>query len=212
MTRVWHYWLLWAVAILALILNVVLVASLLSFKAEARRQVESASMLLGEVELGNFDLPVVVDETLQVSMTVPFSDTFTVPISATVPVSTSVLFEDEVEVPINTVIPVNTTIDVPIDIPVIGLFQIPIPIPIRTNIPVNLTVNVPISREIPVETEIPVDLVVEVPVQSDIPIETVIPVQLEFPVNIPMDEMGIQTLLEQVQEALGLLAQMLGAE
>jgi hypothetical protein len=53
---------------------------------------------------------------------------------------------------------------------------------------------------------------VEVPVQSDIPIETDIPVQLDFPVNIPMDEMGIQTLLEQVQEALGLLAQMLGAE
>jgi hypothetical protein len=105
MTRVWHYWLLWAVAILALILNVVLVASLLSFRTEAQRQVESASILLEGVELGNFDLPVEVDETLQISMTVPFSDTFTVPISATVPVSTSVLFEDEVEVPIDPTFP-----------------------------------------------------------------------------------------------------------
>jgi hypothetical protein len=210
-TRIWHYWLLWAVAILALVLNVVLVSALLSFRADARRQVEATSMLLDEVELGSFELPVEVDESLQISMTVPFSDTFTVPISATIPVSTSVLFEDEVEVPINTIIPVNTTIDVPIDIPVIGLFQIPIPIPIRTNIPVNLTVNVPISREIPVETEIPVDLVVEVPVQSDIPIETEIPVQLEFPVNIPLNEMGFQTLVEQVQQALQLLSQMLGA-
>jgi hypothetical protein len=210
MTRTWHYWLLWVVAILALALNVVLVANLLSFRAEARRQVQAASVTLNEVELGSFDLPIEVDESLQISMTVPFSDTFMVPISATVPVSTSVLFEDEVTVPINTVIPVNTTIDVPIDIPVIGLFQIPIPIPIATNIPVNLTVNVPISREIPVQTDIPVDLVVAVPIRSDIPIETEVPVRLDFPVTIPLDEMGFQSLVDQVQQALQLLADMLG--
>jgi hypothetical protein len=206
----WHYYLLWFVAILALVVGVLILVALLSFRAQARQEIKDASTYLETVELGQFDLPIVVDETLMLSMTVPFSDTFFVPISATIPVSTSILFEDQIVVPINTNIPINTTFNVPVDIPLVGLIDLPIPI--STNIPVNLTVDVPISSKVPINIDIPVNLLVDVPVASDIPIETDIPIQLEFPVTIPLDEMGFQTLLTQLQEALQLLAQSLGAK
>jgi hypothetical protein len=207
--RAWHYYLLWIIALLSLFLNVAFVIGVLNFRAQARQQVQDASAFLDTVDIGDFDLPVNVDETLTLSMTVPFSDTFIVPISATVPVSTSVLFQDNIVVPINTIIPVNTTVNVPVNLPAVGLVSVPFPI--STNIPVNLEVDVPISRTIPVETDIPVVLVVEVPVQSEVPIQSDIPVQLNFPVTIPLDEMGFQMLLQRVQNALNLLARLLGA-
>lgn len=207
--RAWHYYLLWAIALLSLFLNIAFVVGVLNFRAQARQQVEDAAAFLDTVDIGDFSLPVKVDETLALSMTVPFSDTFVVPISATIPVSTSVLFEDNIQVPINTIIPVNTTVNVPVDLPAIG--RISVPFPISTNIPINLDVEVPISRTIPVQTDIPVDLVVNVPVQSQVPIQSDIPVKLDFPVTIPLNEMGFQLLLQRVQEALDLLASLLGS-
>ncbi|MCI0394238.1 MAG: hypothetical protein L0332_28420 [Chloroflexi bacterium] len=208
LSRTWHYGLLWLLALLSLLFNAVLIITLLSLRAQAREEVNQAIEILNEATLENFDLPVHVDETLAISMTVPYSDTFVVPISATVPVSTSVLFKDNIQVPIDTIIPVNTTVHVPVDIPVAG--RVTIPIPIFTNIPVSLTVEVPISRTIPVRTDIPVDLMVTIPVQSEIPIQTDVPVLLDFPVTIPLSELGFQALVEQLQEALAAMAEMLG--
>jgi len=205
----WHYLLLWATAVSALVGALAIMAGLLAFRAQARNQVRDASSFLSQVEIEDFELPVTVDETLDLAMIVPFSDTFEVPIQATVPVSTSILFEDNLSVPINTVIPVNTTVNVPVDIPVVG--RVAVPIPIFTDIPVNLNVSVPIRKEIPVRIDIPVDLLVDVPIQSSIPVNTQVPVQMEFPVTIPLDEMGFQRLLIQVQEALTLLGELLGA-
>lgn len=207
-SKSWHYRILWIVAVLSLVVSSVLLVGLIDFRNRARRQVEAASNVLNQIEMVDFDLPVHVDESLPISMTVPFSDTFTVPISATVPISTSVQFQDNIQVPINTIVPVNTTVNVPIEIPFVGNFDIPFPI--STNIPVNLSVNVPISQTIPVDTEVPVDLLVDVPIQSVVPIDDIVPVQMDFPVTVPMDELGFQTLLEQVQEALNLLGEMLG--
>jgi len=42
-------------------------------------------------------------------------------------------------------------------------------------------------------------------------VEAQVPVQLEFPVTIPLDEMGFTLLLQQVKDALRLLATFLGA-
>lgn len=208
--KTWHYRLLWATSLVAMLIALTLAAGLLSFRAQARRQVQEASSFLNEVDIGDFELPVTVDETLELSMAIPFKDTFEVPIQATVPVSTSILFEDLFSVPINAIIPVNTTVNVPIDIPVVG--RVTVPIPISTNIPVNLDVNVPIRKEIPVQIDIPVDLLVDVPVESEIPLNTEVPVEMEFPVTIPLDEMGFQMLLVRIQEALRLLGQLLGAD
>lgn len=202
----WHYLLLWLIALVSLGLNFYLVYSLVAFRAEAQKQVAEASAFLDTVEISNFDLPIVVDETLPISMTVTYSDTFQVPISNTVPVSLTVQVSKTLTVPIDVNIPVNTTVSVPV--PAFG--NVPIPIPIVTNIPVNFDVQVPISLSIPISNTIPVQMAVEVPVQSEIPINTSVPVKLDFPVTIPLDELGFNTLLQQVKDALRLLAQALG--
>lgn len=206
--RSWHYLLLWLVALVSLGLNIALVAGIYNFRQRAQEEVRNASRLLNTVELEDFELPVQVDESLPISLTVPFSDTFQTPISTTVPISAAIPFTDNIEVPVNAVIPINTQVQVPI--PVIG--NVVVPIPIVTSIPVSLTVDVPISRTIPVQLDIPVNLDVEVPVQSEVKIDTEVPVQLDFPVTIPFDEMGFQALLGQVQEALDVLADLLGTD
>lgn len=203
--RRWHYYLLWLLVLVSLGLNVFLFVTLNNIRNRAREQVQAAGERLRAVEVGEFELPVHIDETLPISFTVPFSDTFVVPISATIPVSASVPFSETIDVPINTSIPINTTVSVPL--PVLG--NIPIPIPIVTSIPVNLDVQVPISRTIPVELDIPVDLTIEVAVESEVPVETEVPVQLDFPVNLPLDDMGVQQLVQQVQEALDSLMRLL---
>lgn len=207
-SRSWNYRLLWAIVLISLLFSAVLLVGLIDFRIKAGRQVEAAAGFLKKVEIADFDLPVHVDETLTISMTVAFSDTFAVPISHTIPISLTVPFQEVVLVPINTTIPINAGVNVPVDLPVVG--RINVPFPITTNFPVNLTVEVPISETIPVEAEIPIELMVAVPIESDIPIETEVPVQLDFPVTIPMDEMGFQELLQLVQEALDLLLELLG--
>lgn len=203
--RAWHYLLLWLIVLVSLGLNAYLFLTLNNIRTQARAQVQAANERLNEVEIGEYELPIEVDETLPVSFSVPFSDTFVVPISATIPVSASVPFSETIDVPINTNIPINTTVSVPL--PAIG--NIPIPIPIVTNIPVNLDVKVPISRTIPVELDIPVDLTIEVPVESEVPVDTDIPVELDFPVTIPLNEMGYDQLVQQVQAALDALIRLL---
>ena len=107
-SRTWHYRILWIVASLSLLVSAILLIGLIDFRNKAGRQVEAAATMLNEVEMVDFDLPVHVDETLLISMTVPFSETYSVPISATVPISMVVEFEDNVQVPINTIIPTAT--------------------------------------------------------------------------------------------------------
>lgn len=206
--RSWHYRLLWLVALASLALNLALFAGIYAFRQRAQEEVRNASRLLDTVEMEDFQLPIQVDESLPISLTVPFSDTFQTPISATVPISAAIPFTDNIKVPVNTVIPINTQVQVPV--PVIG--NVVVPIPIVTSIPVSLTVDVPISRTIPIQLDIPVNLDVEVPVESEVKIDTEVPIQLEFPVTIPFDEMGFQAMLRQVQEALDVLAELLGTD
>ena len=206
--QTWHYIILWIIALASLFMNLLLVVTLLSFRARAGNEIAAVANSLGDIQLEDVELPIKVDQTLTISMTVPFSDTFFVPISQTVPISMSILFTDNIEVPIHTVIPINTTINVPINLgigPPINL-----PIPINTEFPVNLDIVVPISRTIPISTTIPVILDVVIPIQSDIPIQTEIPVRLDFPVNIPLGEFGLDELLGQVQAGLLQLAKALG--
>ena len=206
--RSWHYRLLWLVALASLALNLAFLASIYTFRQRAQEEVRNASRLLSTVEIESYELPVEVDESLPISLTVPFSDTFRTPISTSVPVSTAIPFTDNIEVPINTVIPINTEVRVPV--PVIG--NIVVPIPIVTSIPVSLTVDVPISRSIPVQLDIPVNLDLEVPVESEVAIDTQVPVQLDFSVTIPIDEMGFDAVLLRLQEAVDVLAELLGTD
>jgi hypothetical protein len=209
MARSWHYRALWIIAALSFLLNVLLIFGLFSIRANARQQVTEAADSLAAVQFEPFELPIEVDESLPISMTVPFSDTFMVPISQTVPVSLSVLFEDVIEVPIQEVININTIVFVPVTIPGIGQ-TVNLEIPIVTDIPIDLFVEVPVSKTIPISTSIPVVFDVDVPVQSDVPIQSEVPVELAFPVNIPLDEMGLDGLIGQIEQALRDLAESLG--
>ena len=209
MARSWHYRILWVIAIISLLFNILLVVGLFSVRDNARQQVTEAADSLASVQLEPQQLEVVIDQELAISLTVPFSDTFVVPVSQTIPVSLSVLFEDNIQVPIEEVIPINTTVVVPVTIPIIGQL-VDLDIPIATNIAIDFDVDVPISRTIPISTSIPVVFDVDVPVQSDVPIEAVVPVNMEIPVTVPLDEFGLEDLIGQIEQALRNLAESLG--
>jgi hypothetical protein len=199
-----YYWLLWAIALTSLLMNVALAAVLLASRAQLQSGVVTLAAALDDVTLDDIALTISIDETVPVSLTIPSSDTFRVPIRETIPVSTDILCEDVIQVPINAIIPIDTDFIVQVDIPLIG--RTGIPIPIVTNIPVNLTVDVPIRRLIPVETEIEIDFWVDVPIQSDIPINTELPVKLDFPVIISLEQLGLDRLLDELRDALRQLA------
>lgn len=204
--QTWHYMALWIIALISLLLNVLLFAGIIAFRARAQQEVKNVAATLNTINLeDSFEVPISVDQRLAISMTVPFSDTFHVPIIATVPVSTSILFSETIDVPIEEVIRVDTTVNVPFG-------EASIPIPIVTDIPVNLDVEVPISKQVPVVIDIPVNLEVDVPVRSVVPIDSEVPVVMDFPVTIPLSDLGFNVLLQQVKDALNLLGQALGVE
>ena len=207
--RTWHYIILWIIVILSLTINILLLAGLYSFRQRAQTEVTRVNEILDSVQIDNFDLPIKVDETLPLSMSVAFSDTFQVPISATVPVSTSIVVDDNLNVPINETVRIDR--DVRVAAVILGQ-EIPVDIPIRADIPIALNLDVPVDLEVPVDTEIPINLMVDVPVQTEIPVDTEVPIQLEFPVTIPLDQLGFNALLTEVKEGLKILGEILGAD
>lgn len=198
--RVWHYRVLWGMAFFSMLFNALLIGTLVAVRIEVKNTMAQAAGAFTSLQLDSFEYELHVEQTIPLDMTIPFSDTFSVPISATVPVSTLIPFNDTFVVPINSNLPVNTTVNVPINIPLVGSFNVPFPI--STNVPVNLTVEVPISRQIPVQMEIPVDLLVDVPINTEVPVKTDIPVVMDVPVNIPLDNLGFGTAIAQVEAAM----------
>ena len=206
--RSWHYILLWLVAVVSLVLNILLLAGLYNFRLQAQREVANVTEILDMVEIENFELPVVVDETLPINISVPFSDTFEVAIHETVPISMTIPIKENVSFPINDVVRINR--DVTISIVVLGV-PVPVDIPIRADIPISLNIDIPIDMEVPVDTTIPIDLDIKVPVDTEVVINEEVPVKLDFPVTVPLDELGFNVLLIQVKDGLRLLAELLGA-
>jgi hypothetical protein len=201
--RPWHYILLWVIVLVSLALNMYLLAGFNSFQRNVQQEAKRISETLDGLEIENYEVPVVVDETFSVSLTVPFSDTFEVPIKTTVPVSTSIAVDETISVPFSDVVSLDR--DVQVFLSVLGQ-SIPVNIPIRADIPIDLQTDVPIKLQVPVEAEIPIDLLIEVPVHTEVPIEADIPVQMDFPVTVPLEEMGLNALLAQLQEGLQVLA------
>jgi hypothetical protein len=199
----WHYILLWVIALASLALNVYLIVGFNNFQATVRQEAGRAAEMLDDVALENFELPIAVDETLDISTTIPFSDTITVPINTVVPVSTSVIIDETITVPIDEVVILDRNVQV--DLSVLGR-SVPVTVPLNVEVPITMEIDVPVNLEVPIETEIPIDLVVAVPVDTEIPIETQVPIQMEFPVAVPLEEIGLGVLMEQMQEVLSELA------
>lgn len=206
--RSWHYILLWLVAIASLVLNILLFAGLYNFRQQARQEVAHVTEILDTVNIENFDLPIKIDETLPIDITVPFSDTFEVPIHETVPISMTIPIKENVSFPINDVVSISR--DVTVSIMVLGV-PVPVDIPIRADIPISLNIDIPVDLEVPVDTTIPIDLDIKVPVDTEVMIQEEVPVKLDFPVTVPLDELGFNILLVQVKDGLRILAEVLGA-
>ncbi len=206
--RSWHYILLWLVAIVSLVLNILLLAGLYNFRLQAQQEVASVTEILDTVEIENFELPVVINETLPIDITVPFNDTFEIAIHETVPISMTIPIKENISFPINDVVSINR--DVTISIVILGQ-SIPVDIPIRADLPISLNIDIPIDMEVPVDTTIPIDLDIKVPVDTEVVINEEVPVKLDFPVTVPLDELGFNVLLIQVKDGLRLLAELLGA-
>ena len=205
-----HYRLLWIIVLISLLLNVVLIVGLFTARSIAGAEVAKVATSLRDNPMSDLEIPVSIDESLPINMNVPFKDTFSVTISETIPVSTSVLFEEDIAIPIRETVRIDHNVEVFVTIPIINQ-RVPVDIPIGANIPIALDINVPVSYEIPVQTDIPINFVVDVPVETEVPIDTEVPVKMDFPVTVPMENLEINTFLQQLQAGLERLAAMLGA-
>lgn len=199
----WHYILLWVVALTSLALNVYLLVGFYNFQRVGQQEAGRVSEMLDSVALENFEVPVAVDETLDVAVTIPFSDTIEVPINTTVPVSTSISVDEIISVPIDEIVSLDRNVQIYLS--VLGQ-SVPVDVPIRADVPISLETEVPVNLEVPVEAEIPIDLMVEVPIDTEVAVETQVPVKMDFPVTVLLEEMGLDALLEQLQEGLRQLA------
>ncbi len=138
---------LWSVAILSLLINIVLVIALLiangklsSLRGNAATALSDTAIVLEDIKNGSFDYTVAIDEDL--------------PVTGDIPVSFVA------QVPIKTTIPINTSVTVPVDVPYAGTVNVVIPI--YADVPIDMIVDVPIEETIPIDITVPVQL--EVPI------------------------------------------------
>ena len=62
-------------------MNLLLLGGLWRFQQQARAQIAAVTATLEGVRLRDMTLPLLIDETVPLALTVPFSDTFQVPIA-----------------------------------------------------------------------------------------------------------------------------------
>lgn len=136
--------LLWAIALVSLALNVLIIKTLLDVRTQAGLAFVQAADAVGTIKEGTIEYTAQIDDE--------------VPVALDVPVKFSV------EVPIRETIAIDTIVDVPMDLPLVG--RRIIRVPINTEIPLNITVTVPVDESLPINARIPVRL--EVPVRLEI--------------------------------------------
>lgn len=141
--RSWDYWLLWGAAVLSLGLNLWLVNTLWQARQQAAEGATTAARAVSNLRQSVITYTVHIENTIPVSLTVPFKTTVTVPISTTLPIATDVT------------IPLETPFG-----------QIPINIPIRATVPVNLSTTLPINVAVPISTSVPVEF--DVPIRLEL--------------------------------------------
>lgn len=198
---VWQVRILWVLALVALGINVVWFLGILRVRSLVQAELTQTAAVLNGVTLPDLDIPVDIDTTIPVSFTVAYQDVVMVPIDDSVPVSTTILFQDRIQVPINHIVQIDNSIEVDVTIPVINQ-QVRLPIPISTNIPVVMDVEVPISQTVPVSMTIPVQLNVEVPIDALIPVSQTIPIALDVPVDVPISELGVEAIFDDLSQAI----------
>jgi hypothetical protein len=141
--RPFDYYLLWAVALLSLLINAGLVYELNLARQKVADGAQTAVEAVAAFRASSLDYTVHVDQTLPVSLTVPFNTTVNVPISTTLPIDTEFSFTLKT---------------------LVGDF--PVNIPVHAVVPVNLVSQVPVHLAVPISTTVPV--VFDVPIKIDL--------------------------------------------
>ena len=142
------YYVLWAVALVSLGLNLYLVYTLLQARRQVAQAASSAAVAVQQLRASAIDYAVPIDQTLPVSFTVGYHQVLTVPISLT--------------------LPIDTNVNVPFNTP-LGNYQVTIPV--KAAIPINLSPQVPLSLSVPVSVSVPVSFSVPIHVAlSDTPL------------------------------------------
>jgi hypothetical protein len=124
-------WLLWAMVIISLAINIAMISSLLRIR-------EAAAGALAQTEG-------------QLRQLVGEEFVYTVPLKQAVPVHAAIPFRRDLQVPIKTTIPISQTLSLSIKTP---LGMLPITTPLNVNVPVDLKFTVPVSETIDIDTTV----------------------------------------------------------
>jgi hypothetical protein len=132
---------LWLLVIVSIMLNVVVLIQLLSFRRAAHAAVTEASAVLADLQDETIALTIPVDETIVIDTEFPVTET--------------------VSVPIQTEVPISAAVAVMVDAGLLG--GIPVSFPISANVPVDVMVDVPIDQTFAVQA--PITLELEIPIE-----------------------------------------------
>ena len=133
------YYLLWLIALVALGIGITLLIALGEVRARAAAGLQTAAGAVRALRGSSIDYVFRLEQTLPVSLTVPFSTTIIVPINAALPIDTE--FKITLRTPLG---------DYPVNVPV----QSTVPINMQTSVPVRLAV--PISTSVPISLSLPI--------------------------------------------------------
>jgi hypothetical protein len=133
------YYVLWAVALVSLGINLALVNALLQARRQVAQAAGAAAAAVQQLQGTAIDYVVPINQTLPVSFTVAYQHVLTVPISMTLPIDTIVT------------VPFNTPL---------GSF--PVTVPVKTSIPINLSPQIPLDLSVPVSVTVPISFSVPI--------------------------------------------------
>ena len=137
----------WGLTLLSLILNILMLALLVTLFVKFRAVFGDMTLGGGQVNLGtvDVDMDVHVDAEVPIVMDVPIQQT--------------------VQVPLKTSIPIDTTFTVPVKMPIAGAVEVEVPI--RGEVPVDLMVAVPLHTTVPIDSNVPLQTTLPVSVNLD---------------------------------------------
>ncbi|MBN1582650.1 MAG: hypothetical protein JXA89_18210, partial [Anaerolineae bacterium] len=134
---------LYVLVAVLLLLNGGLIWLLLRIQDSAYGAVDQFTTLAQEIEGGVLVVPIHVDETFPVSVSVPFEYDETFPVNTIVPISTTLMVPFEIMgSTINIKVPVDMSVPVDLDVPVslIKTFEISTTVPVKFDMDVEVRV------------------------------------------------------------------------
>lgn len=149
-----HYWLLWGLVLILIIINIGLIAILVRVKNQTADAAIKASAIIQQAKTQSFS------STVHIEPRPPFT--------------TTVVIDDIFDVSVKTTVPVKTTVDVPVIIPIIGQVAI-LKVPVNITVPVDAPVKIPVKKSVPINISSPFSFDVPINIKiSDTPLDNIL--------------------------------------